>query len=105
MDFLASPDSHERSWRFAVLVGFVSFFVVSFVVVQIAFVFISRQLVCGLDVRSPPGEVLILLQVVLDMIWIGFIFFLIKVVHHRPIWESLHWLRSPRYKTSSLILL
>jgi membrane protease YdiL (CAAX protease family) len=105
MEATPAPELPQRYWAVSDLIAFIVFFILSLVILPMAFVAVARIFQPGITVADLPGEIQILIQAVLDFVWVGFIFFLIKVVHHRPIRESLHWIPSKRYRTGSLIAL
>jgi len=98
MEETSSPELPRWHWTAADLFLFIVFFGVSFVVLTSASLLIARIFRPGISLTDLPGEIQILIQVALNFVWVGFIFFLIKVVHHRPIRESLHWIPTSRYQ-------
>lgn len=48
---------------------------------------------------------LVLLQGLMNLVWVGFIFFLVKIVHGRSFREAIHWFRSRTFGTGFLIAL
>jgi len=102
---LSHPELPRWSWSAADLFLFFGFFCVSFVVLTTASVQIARIFRPGISLTDLSGELQILIQVVLNFVWVGFIFFLIKVVHHQPIRESLHWIPTSRYRKIGSIAL
>jgi len=105
MDVTLAPELPRREWAFRDLFAFVGFFILSLFFVPAACVAIARIFRPGITVADFPGEIQILIQALLDFLWVGFIFVLIKVIHRRPIREAIHWIPSNRYRTGSLIAL
>jgi membrane protease YdiL (CAAX protease family) len=93
------------SWSAGDLFVFIGFFCVSLVVLPALSVAIAGIFRPGISLTDLPGEIQILIQAVLDFVWVGFIFFLIKVVHRQPIRESIHWIPTSRYRKLGLIAL
>ena len=105
MDIIPEPETVRPEWTFADLVVFGSFFVLTLLVLPWAIISVLSVFIRGLSTGDIPGVVQILIQVALDLTWVGFIFFLIRVVHQRPIRDSLHWLPSRTYSVTRLIFL
>ena len=105
MDIIPEPETVRPEWTLADLVVFGSFFVLTLLVLPWAIVTILGLFVRGLSSGNISGVVQILIQGALNLTWVGFIFFLIKVVHQRPIQESLHWFPSRTYSVARLIFL
>jgi hypothetical protein len=105
MDATLAPELPRQQWAVRDLIVFIAFFILTLFFVPAACVAIARIFRPGITVVELPGEVQILIQALLDFVWVGFIFFLIKVIHRRPIRESIHWIPSSRYRTGGLIAL
>ena len=95
----------SRPWDVSDLIAFGSFFVVTLVFLPAALVLIARIFIPGLSVTSLSAEAQILLQGALDIAWVGFIFFLVRVIHQRKILETFRWQNTHRYRVTSLIAL
>jgi len=102
-----TPDSepYRTSWAVSDLIAFGSFFVLSLMFLPSILVMAVRLFIPGISIATLSSEAQILLQGALDVAWVGFIFFLVKVIHRRPILESIHWIRTNRFRTGSLIAL
>src|SRR5262245_44938887 len=105
MDIIPEPETVRPEWTFADLVVFVSFFILTLLLLPWAIVSVLSVFIRSLSSGDIPGVVQILIQAVLDLTWVGFIFFLIRVVHQRSIRSSLHWLPSRTYSVARLIFL
>jgi len=90
-------------WGVADLAVFGSFFALTLWFLPTVFVFIAGKFISGVSVSNLSGEAQILIQSVLDILWVGFIFFLIKVIHRQRILESIHWIRTQHFRKSNLI--
>jgi membrane protease YdiL (CAAX protease family) len=98
-------DSARPSWALTDLIAFGSFFLLTLVVLPAVLVLVARVFIPDLSITNLSGEAQILLQGALDLAWVGFIFFLIKVVHRRQILESIHWFHTRQYRVVSLVAL
>jgi membrane protease YdiL (CAAX protease family) len=98
-----SPQPSIAWWAVADLVAFGAFFLFTLVFLPAVLVIIARVFIPGLNVANLSGEAQILLQAVLDIAWVGFLFFLVKVVHRKPILEAFRWHRSHQYRVVTLI--
>jgi membrane protease YdiL (CAAX protease family) len=85
------------------LVAFGAFFLFTLIFLPAALVLIARVFIPGLSVTDLSGEAQILLQAALDIVWVGFLFFLVKVVHQKPILETFRWHRTHQYRIVTLI--
>src|SRR4051812_29931042 len=93
------------SWDFTDLVAFGSFFVVTLLFLPAVLILIARVFKPDLSVTNLSGEAQILLQAALDVAWVGFIFFLVRVIHQKKILEAFLWQNTHRYRVTSLIAL
>jgi len=90
----ASAQEHEPRFRWQSLdvAVFVVFFVGTvFILPSIAYL-VLQFLQPGLEITDLSGVQLILIQAVMNLAWVGFIFFLISKVHHQPILRTLRML-------------
>jgi membrane protease YdiL (CAAX protease family) len=94
-----------RPWDISDLIAFGSFFVVTLVVLPAVLILIARIFIPGLSATNLSAEAQILLQGALDIAWVGFIFFLVRVVHQKKILETFRWQNTHRYRVTSLIAL
>jgi membrane protease YdiL (CAAX protease family) len=105
MDIIPEPASVRPEWTFSDLVVFGTFFVLTLLVLPGVIVSILGIFIRGLSVEHISGVVQFLIQGVLTLTWVGFIVFLIRVVHQRPVRESLHWFPSRTHGVVRLIFL
>jgi len=101
----ALEPSPPPSWAVSDLVAFVSFFLVTLFVLPIVLLVIGRAFIPNLSITNPSGETQILLQMALDLVWVGFIFFLVRVIHRKPILESIRWIPTAYYRVHRLVAL
>ena len=94
-----------RPWDISDLIAFGSFFLVTLVFLPAVLVLIARVFIPGLSVTSLSAEAQILLQGALDIAWVGFIFFLVRVIHQKKILETFRWQNTHRYRVIRLIAL
>jgi membrane protease YdiL (CAAX protease family) len=69
------------------LIAFAAFFIAVMVVISVMLRFFRP----GLQPSDLSGLQLVLIQALMDIALVGFIFFVIKVLHGRPILQALHW--------------
>jgi membrane protease YdiL (CAAX protease family) len=105
MDFNPPSEPLRDRWGAADLIAFGSFFFLSLLFLPLALVDIARIFQPGISPAHLSGIATILVQAALDFAWIGFIFFLIRIIHRQPILESIHWFRNPQFPASRLIAL
>jgi len=94
-----------RPWDISDLIAFGGFFVVTLVFLPAVLVLIARVFKPDLSVTNLSAEAQILLQGALDIAWVGFIFFLVRVVHQKKILETFRWENTHRYRVTSLVAL
>jgi uncharacterized protein len=78
-------------WQRMDLVAFAAFFIAVVIAVPSTVFLVLRFFRPGLKLADLSGVEQILIQAFMDVVLVGFIFFLIKVLHRRAILESLHW--------------
>ena len=81
-------------WSKMDLLVVVSFFAVTW---------LGSALAIGVLFQNVSAITLVLLQGLLDALWVGFIFFLIRVVHGLPFLETIKWNRDYQIRTGALI--
>src|SRR5689334_18043500 len=91
------------SWDVSDLIAFASFFFVTLFFLPAVLVLIARVFIPGLSVTNLSAEAQILLQAALDIAWVGFIFFLVRVIHQKNILETFRWRNTHRYRALSLV--
>jgi membrane protease YdiL (CAAX protease family) len=94
-----------RPWNISDLIAFGSFFAVTLVFLPAVLVLIARIFKPELSVTNLSAETQILLQAALDIAWVGFIFFLVAVIHRKKILETFRWRNTHRYRVTSLVAL
>jgi len=78
-------------WRRADLIAFAAFFIAVVVVLPIGAFLVLRAFRPELQIADLSGVEQILIQAFIDVVLVGFIFFLIRVLHGQPIRETLRW--------------
>jgi len=73
------------------LVAFAAFFAAVYIALPVAAFVTIRLFKPGLQPTDLTGLQQIVIQALMDLLLVGFIFFVIKVLHGRPILQSLHW--------------
>jgi len=95
----------QPSWDVADLVAFGTFFFLTLAFLPAVLVLIARVFISGLSATNLSAVAQILLQGVLDIVWVGFIFFLVRVIHRKNILEAFPWQNTHRYRLTSLVIL
>jgi membrane protease YdiL (CAAX protease family) len=94
-----------RPWDISDLIAFGSFFIVTLAFLPAVLILIARVFIPDLSVTNLSAEAQILLQVALDIAWVGFIFFLVRVIHQKNILETFRWQNTHHYHVTRLIAL
>jgi membrane protease YdiL (CAAX protease family) len=102
---LPLPDPHfgmeepgpQNPWRMADLFVFGVFFLFT--------VFLLNVVVVRFWGRELTALAQVVLQILMDGMLVGFIAFLIKVVHRQPFLQTIHWFRNHQFSTGFLISL
>jgi len=102
---LEPPSPPVRPWKISDLIAFGSFFVVTLIFLPAVLVLVARAFKPDLSVTNLSAETQILLQAALDIAWVGFIFFLVAVVHQKNIPETFRLQNTHRYRGTSLVAL
>jgi hypothetical protein len=102
---LEPPSPPVRPWTISDLIAFGSFFVVTLIFLPAVLILVAKAFKPDLSVTNLSAETQILLQAALDIAWVGFIFFLIAVVHQKRILETFRWQNTHRYRVASLVAL
>src|ERR1051326_2394494 len=87
----------EYPWRFADLVAFAVFFLFT--------VFLLNLTVIRFWGKDLGAITQVALQGIMDGMLLGFIAFLVKVVHHQSFLQAIHWFRNHQFHTGFLISL
>jgi len=105
MEITPASEPSPPSWAVADLIAFGSFFLITLFFLPAVLVVIARVFIPELSITDLSGEAQILLQGALDIAWVGFILFLVKVIHQRKILETFRWHRTNYYRLGSLVAL
>jgi len=90
-------------WGHADLIAFAAFFIGVLVVLPGGVFLVLRLFRPGLQIADLSGVEQILIQAFMDLVLVGFILFLIKVLHQQPLLKSLHWHNREKVPVMSLI--
>ncbi len=90
-------------WSAVDLVVFVVFFLVTVLLLPVGMVWIWRLFDPALQATQLTTVDLVLVQAVMNLALVGFIAFLVKVVHRRSFLETIQWNRLYNYSTSFLV--
>jgi CAAX protease family protein len=93
------------SWDVSDLIAFGSFCVITLAFLPAVLILIARIFIPGLSASNLSAETKILLQMALDIAWVGFVFFLVRVIHRKSILETFRWQNTHRYRVISLLAL
>jgi membrane protease YdiL (CAAX protease family) len=99
------PRRNEFEFTKIDLMVFASFFGLTVLFLPVVMISIMRIFRPGLGVGDLTGVEQVLLQGVMDVVLIGFIVFLVKVVHRLSFLDTINWKRNHPYRTSFLIAL
>ncbi len=100
---LSEQEPLSLRWRRGDLIAFAAFFISVVIIVPFTIFVVLRLFRPELQVADLSGVEQILIQAFMDMALVGFVFFLIKVLHRRPIRESLHWHTREKIPVARLI--
>ena len=100
-----APEASRSFWSVADLVAFGSFFVLTLLFLPVVLVIIMQVFIPGLSATNLSGEAQVMIQGALDLVWVGFIFFLVRVIHRRQILETIRWFHTRHFRTRNLIAL
>ena len=96
------PPSPSFRWHRADLIAFAAFFVGVVLVVPSGIFLVIRLFRPGLQPADLSGVEQILMQAFLNLVIVGFILFMIRVVHDQPILESLRWVQKDKFHVRPL---
>jgi len=99
------PLSPQNPWRMADLIVFGVFFLITVLFLPVTVIRIWRIFRPDLKLTDLTAVDQVILQGVMNLILVGFIAFLIKIVHRRSFVETIHWYRNYQYNTGFLISL
>jgi membrane protease YdiL (CAAX protease family) len=95
----------RERWGVRDLLLFAFFFLLTVIFFPLAAVSVMRFFDPGLRLQDLTVVQQVVLQGFMDIVLVGFIMFLVKVVHHRSFLETIHWYRRHSFHTGSLISL
>jgi uncharacterized protein len=90
-------------WRRPDLLVFGIFFLATVSLLPAIAFFVFRFFQPGLEVKDLSGVQLILIQALMDFVLVAFIFFLVKILHGRPVLRTLYWIRGPGLTVGRMI--
>jgi membrane protease YdiL (CAAX protease family) len=99
------PQPPQNRWRMADLIVFGVFFMLTVLFLPVTVIRIWRIFSPELRITDLTAVDQVILQGIMNLVLVGFIAFLIKVVHRRSFVETIHWFRNYQYNTGSLIML
>lgn len=99
------PPEAKSPWSVADLVVFVVFFATSVLVLPAGMVLVWQYFDPSFQATEMTAADLVLIQGVMNLGLVGFIAFLIKIVHGRSFLKTIHWNRNYKYSTRFLISL
>jgi membrane protease YdiL (CAAX protease family) len=107
---LPDPDQIEMPepktpWSVVDLIVFGVFFVLTVFLLPLGAMRLWHVFDPGLQIADLTAVDQVLLQGTMNVILVGFIAFLIKVVHKESFLETIHWFRTPNFATGFLIAL
>src|SRR6266571_1923656 len=87
----------QNPWRIVDLIVFGVFFIFTVLLLNVIVIkFWGKEL---------PAMAQVVLQILMDGMLVGFIAFLIRVVHGQSFFETIHWFRNHQFSTGFLISL
>jgi membrane protease YdiL (CAAX protease family) len=95
----------HRPWSFVDLVVFALFFGMTFIVIPLATREIARIFNPQFELTDLTAVDQVLLQGVMNLVLLGFIAFLVKVVHRLSFRDTIHWFRNYEFNNGFLIAL
>jgi membrane protease YdiL (CAAX protease family) len=99
------PEPPQNVWRIADLIVFAVFFLLTVLFLPLSLVRAWRVVNPGLRVSDLTAVDQVVLQGIMNLVLVGFIAFLIKVVHGKSFLETIHWYRNYQFSNGFLISL
>jgi membrane protease YdiL (CAAX protease family) len=99
------PQGPQSLWRMADLLVFAVFFLLTVLLLPLSVIRVWRIFNPDLRVADLTAVDQVVLQGIMNLVLVGFIAFLIKVVHRRSFIETIHWFRDHQFGTGFLISL
>jgi membrane protease YdiL (CAAX protease family) len=94
---MEEPPAPQNPWRMTDIVVFGVFFLFT--------VFLLNVIVIRFRGRELTAMAQVFLQAIMDGMLVGFIAFLIKVIHRQPFLQTIHWFRNYQFSNGFLISL
>src|SRR5262245_21467960 len=100
------PLEHEPPfrWRWPDLLVFGLFFLAAAFFVPVISFGVLHFFHPGLELKDLSGTQWVLIQALLDSVWVAFICFLAKGLHGRPILQTVRWIRTPQLGVGRMIV-
>jgi CAAX protease family protein len=99
----SAPVPARTPWSFADLLVFGIFFALTVLLLPMGAVRIWRIFNPELRLGDLTATDQVILQGVMNLVIVGFIAFLVKVVHRLPFLETIHWFKNHRFRTGFLV--
>jgi membrane protease YdiL (CAAX protease family) len=100
-----AASSSGTAWRLSDLIVFAAFFGATVALLPLSLVRIWRAFNPELRLTNLTATDQVILQGISDLIIVGFIAFLVRVVHRRSFIQTIHWYRNHQFRTGFLISL
>lgn len=95
----------RNPWAVADLVVFGLFFIATVLFLPIGLIRLMQVFDPGLRAADLTATDQVMLQGIMNLVLVGFIAFLIKIVHRRAFFEFIHWFRNHNFGTAFLVAL
>lgn len=104
-DPLPEPERPEpgNPWSTVDLVVFVVFFAVTVLLLPAGLIWLWRFFDPGFKAAALTAVDLVLVQGLMNLVLVGFIAFLVKVVHRQLFFETIHWFRNYNFRNGFLV--
>ena len=104
-EFRTDEPAPKSPWRIADLIVFAVFFLLTVLFLPITVLRVWHIFSPELRVADLTAVDQVILQGLMNSVLVGFIAFLIKVVHRQSFVETIHWFRNHQFSTGFLISL
>ncbi|OLE90195.1 MAG: hypothetical protein AUG08_01015 [Acidobacteria bacterium 13_1_20CM_2_55_15] len=104
-EFRTDEPAPQSPWRIADLIVFAVFFLLTVLLLPITVLRVWHIFSPELRVADLTAVDQVILQGLMNSVLVGFIAFLIKVVHRQSFVETIHWFRNHQFSTGFLISL
>ena len=101
----AAPEGAGLRWGPRDIIVFGVFFGLTIVFLPAFLFMIVRMFRPEMQVTNVPAVIQVVFQAVMDLVLVGFIAFLVKVVHHASFFQAIHWFEDHTFGTGFLIAL